>query len=412
MLTSANILKQYSRYCLYLLLAAGILPVRAGENRWAAARQGIDSLLLHHPVMRQASCGIMVYDATDDSVVYRHEEQKSHRPASTTKLFTCAAALKYLSGSYCFRTSLYSTGKIRRKHIAGRRIHILKGNLFVKGCFDPAFSSNDLDSLVATLKNQGIDSITGNLYADVSMKSRTLGGNGWCWDDTGDDFPLLHPLVMDKDTMLMTELPTRLRQAGIGFSGSIGDSICPARKRLMAEKCRRLSDLLPHCLKTSDNRYAESFLYQLGTLTETAYPPTATSLGYVNRMIDSLGVDRKTYHLVDGSGLSPYNYITPETEVALLKHIWKECRFYDEFRSALPIGGIDGTLGNRMHGTAAEGKVYAKTGSLTGTYALAGYAYSREGHLLIFSIMNDGVTTGDGNNARRMQDEILHFLCQ
>ena len=63
-----------------------------------------------------------------------------------------------------------------------------------------------------------------------------------------------------------------------------------------------------------------------------------------------------------------------------------------------------------MKGTNAEKRVYAKTGSITGTYTLAGYLYRKDRHLLIFAILNDGVPYGEGNNIRKMQDQILHIL--
>jgi D-alanyl-D-alanine carboxypeptidase/D-alanyl-D-alanine-endopeptidase (penicillin-binding protein 4) len=142
------------------------------------------------------------------------------------------------------------------------------------------------------------------------------------------------------------------------------------------------------------------------------FPSTDISMNYVNSMIDSLGCPKEEYHFVDGSGLSFYNYVTPEIEVALLKYIYQLSDFFEEFKNALPISGIDGTLENRMRATAAEGKVFAKTGTLSGTNTLAGYAYSQNGHMLIFSIMNDGVTTGNSNAARKLQDEILDLLCK
>lgn len=405
-------MQTFRYYLFFLLLITLIVPTKAQSNWKTIVTNGIDSLLANHPVMEHASCGILVYDATDDIILYQHDQKKTHRPASTTKTFTCAAVLKYLTSDYSFRTSVYTTGKIKRKRINNKKMRILQGDIFVKGSLDPAFSSADMDTLMMILQANNIDSITGNLYADLSMKDRKLGGSGWCWDDTGDDFPLLHPLLLDKDTTFMSEFYARLNAAGIGVGGYIKDSICPANKRLLAEKCRSLSELLPQCLKTSDNRYAEAFLYQLGTMSGEPFPSTDISMNYVNSMIDSLGCPKEEYHFVDGSGLSFYNYVTPEIEVALLKYIYQLSDFFEEFKNALPISGIDGTLENRMRGTAAEGKVFAKTGTLSGTNTLAGYAYSQNGHMLIFSIMNDGVTTGNSNAARKLQDEILGLLCK
>lgn len=372
----------------------------------------IDSLIANHPVMKQASLGLLIYDSTADSVLYSLDAQKLHRPASTTKTFSCATALKHLGANYVIKTSVYATGEVRKQKVNGVKKHILEGDLWVKGNFDPAFTSSDLDTLLLNLKANQIDSIAGNIYADRSMKNRVLTGYGWCWDDKGDDSPLLDPLVVDKDTCFMTKFVAGLDSLGIGFSGMVGDSIYPTESKLLAEKCRTLHELLPHCLKTSDNRYAESILYQLGNLNEENYDETSSSLFFVNELIRNLGFDDQDFHFVDGSGLSFYNMVTPQVEVALLNFVLKESDFYEEFKSALPVSGVDGTLKNRMKGTAAEGIVFAKTGSLTGTYALVGYLYRADGHVLVFSMMNDGVPSGKGTAIRGLQDDILIVLAE
>jgi len=62
-------------------------------------------------------------------------------------------------------------------------------------------------------------------------------------------------------------------------------------------------------------------------------------------------------------------------------------RWADQYRNALPVAGVDGTLQNRMKGTAAAGNVRAKTGSLRYVYTLSGYVTSAAGEKLAFSIM-------------------------
>ena len=68
----------------------------------------------------------------------------------------------------------------------------------------------------------------------------------------------------------------------------------------------------------------------------------------------------------------------------------KTSSFFNTFYPALPIGGVDGTLDYRMHNKATKGKIHAKTGTLTSVSALAGYTTTANGHLLAFSIMNNG----------------------
>src|ERR1051325_10370336 len=89
----------------------------------------------------------------------------------------------------------------------------------------------------------------------------------------------------------------------------------------------------------------------------------------------------------DGSGLSRYNYMTPELLVAVLSHVEREPRPHASFLATLPIAGRDGTLEARMKGTAAEGNARAKTGSLTNVRSMAGFVKDADGETLAFAII-------------------------
>ena len=96
---------------------------------------------------------------------------------------------------------------------------------------------------------------------------------------------------------------------------------------------------------------------------------------------------------VDGSGLSRYNYLTPETLVTLLMHINQDERLRLPFEASLPIAGRDGTLAARMKGTAAEGNARAKSGTLANVRSLAGYVTSADGQPLVFAIVANNFGT-------------------
>ncbi|MEM6714679.1 MAG: D-alanyl-D-alanine carboxypeptidase, partial [Cyanobacteria bacterium P01_C01_bin.147] len=106
----------------------------------------------------------------------------------------------------------------------------------------------------------------------------------------------------------------------------------------------------------------------------------------VKAMLESLGVDSDSYVQADGSGLSRSNKAEPSTFVTLLKAMYEtddSGLFYD----SLPVGGVTGTLRNRFKGTAVQGKVHAKTGTLRGVRALSGYLETDDYGTVIFSIM-------------------------
>jgi D-alanyl-D-alanine carboxypeptidase/D-alanyl-D-alanine-endopeptidase (penicillin-binding protein 4) len=104
-------------------------------------------------------------------------------------------------------------------------------------------------------------------------------------------------------------------------------------------------------------------------------------------VLQSWGIDPGTVILADGSGLSRYNYITPETMVSVLTHVFRTDRLRTAYQATLPIAGRDGTLELRMKGTIAEGRAFVKTGSMNGVRSAAGYVQTADGQTLVFAIM-------------------------
>jgi D-alanyl-D-alanine carboxypeptidase/D-alanyl-D-alanine-endopeptidase (penicillin-binding protein 4) len=101
-------------------------------------------------------------------------------------------------------------------------------------------------------------------------------------------------------------------------------------------------------------------------------------------MLDEAGAGRATWDLSDGSGMSTYNRVTPRM-VARFLH-WTSLQPWSEaFRSTLAVGGVDGTLSRRFRETPLQGRIFAKTGTLTGTNALSGFMQTAKGEMLIFS---------------------------
>ena len=87
------------------------------------------------------------------------------------------------------------------------------------------------------------------------------------------------------------------------------------------------------------------------------------------------------HRFVDGSGLSRYNLLNAELLTQLLVPIYRNFELMPEFLASLPIAGVDGTLGNRMQGISAEKVLRAKTGTLSGVSALAGYTTTADGEV-------------------------------
>jgi D-alanyl-D-alanine carboxypeptidase/D-alanyl-D-alanine-endopeptidase (penicillin-binding protein 4) len=134
--------------------------------------------------------------------------------------------------------------------------------------------------------------------------------------------------------------------------------------------------------KQSQNLHAEQFLRRLGLIEGGG--SRVDGLAIVQAMLEETGADRLSWDLHDGSGLSVYNRVTPRMMVRFL--LWTAAQPWGEaFRETLPIGGIDGTLLRRFRGTALEGRIFAKTGTLEDTNALAGFMLTGSGEMLVFS---------------------------
>ncbi len=71
----------------------------------------------------------------------------------------------------------------------------------------------------------------------------------------------------------------------------------------------------------------------------------------------------------------------------LLTYLWRDPKHVDFFRSALPVSGVSGTLADRMKGTPAENRVWAKTGTLSNVRSLSGYVVTGAGEPIAFSMM-------------------------
>ena len=169
--------------------------------------------------------------------------------------------------------------------------------------------------------------------------------------------------------------------------------------------------VLEQMMKESDNLYAEALLYRLAARSTdkkrlTAQDGTKEIAGLLRR----LGYKSEQFRVVDGSGLSNYNYLTPAMLLDLLKFAYSDNDIFLPLYKTLPVSGVDGTLKHRMKQTAAHRNVHAKTGSFTGINCLAGYTQTAEGHDIAFVIMNQNVL--QPIKAREFQNKVCELICK
>ncbi|OAN60181.1 D-alanyl-D-alanine carboxypeptidase/D-alanyl-D-alanine endopeptidase [Sphingomonas sp. TDK1] len=150
-----------------------------------------------------------------------------------------------------------------------------------------------------------------------------------------------------------------------------------------------LIETLRHTNKTSDNLEAELLLRRIGD------GSAEEGVKRVAEMLDRAGVAAWSREFADGSGMSTYDRVTPRAMVQFLR--WASGQPWGAaWRDTLPIGGVDGTLARRFRNTPLAGHVLAKTGTLAGVHALAGYVRTASGAMLTFAIFANDAPRGAG----------------
>lgn len=203
-----------------------------------------------------------------------------------------------------------------------------------------------------------------------------------------------------------------LKQRGVEVSSdSLAFGKLPEGALPLCVYTRPLEEVLNRALKESDNLAAESMYYHLGGYCTGKTEGISSEDGQkaIYEFMDhSIGYPSRAYKIVDGSGVSLYNYVSPSLVLAYLKYAYRHPDIYHFLYKGLPIAGIDGTLAHRMKKSQACRRVRAKTGTVTGISSLAGYAESLSGHLYAFVIINQNVLKA--GQARSFQDKICEIL--
>jgi serine-type D-Ala-D-Ala carboxypeptidase/endopeptidase (penicillin-binding protein 4) len=204
-----------------------------------------------------------------------------------------------------------------------------------------------------------------------------------------------------------------LREAGIAVLGQTSPAApaaaapMPAADTVFVWQSAPLREILPPLLKPSQNQIAETLLRTLGGQTRNV-ASVDSGRAAVRETLQGFGIADDAYVIADGSGLSRYDYVAPETLARILLGMARRPDF-DLFYQALPIAGVDGTIAGRLRGTAAANNVHAKTGSIANVRSLSGYVTTADGERLVFVMIANHFTV-----SRRVvevvQDHVLERL--
>lgn len=360
----------------------------------------IDSVL-QDTLFTSAHIGIKVVAVKTGEVLYAKNVHKLHHPASTMKLITAAAALAKLGPDFRFETTLYADA-IVNGHVTG--------NVYLKGKADPVLQEGELAEMVNALRDAGVHSVFSGIVVDETYLDSVREGPGWMWDDKPLGLSALAirgGAVEDRALACGTVLKEMLQREGIVVNGEVSDGTVPLDAVVIATHLSPpLADILKLMNKPSDNAIAELIFKTLGA--EVKGEPGTWQKGrqVIGEFLEEIGA---AFRVVDGSGLSRYNLVTTELLVDLLVFVYNDFELMPDYVASLPIAGVDGTLRNRMKGMHAEKVLRAKTGTLSGVSAFAGYTVSANGEVLAFSILISHYA-GPAAPARRIQDTIGNCL--
>ena len=385
------------------LLVAAVSPARAAASLPASLERA-----LHVPHVSLARTGAVAIDLSTGATVYSRNASMPLLPASNEKLTVTYAALTALGPGFTIETDVLGEGQ--------QIGTAWQGDLVLKGYGDPTLSSADLTTLARQIRASGIRTISGSIRGDESWFDAHRTAPGWKAAFYINESPPLSALIVDRgrvgrstsrDPALAAAQLFRaaLVRAGIHIRGAATHGTADDAAVPLAEvDSPTLAAIVRWMDRVSDNFVAEMLVKELGAV-QSGAGTTAAGLGVVAGQLDAAGVPLAGVQLVDGSGLSLLDRLTPAALVSLLSAMWRDPEVRLELLASLPVAGRTGTLVHRMRTGPATGIVRAKTGTTNNASALSGFVADR----YVFSVLQNGYPVS-WTWARRAQDHFAGVL--
>ncbi len=401
---------------LYLSLVA-ILVAGAATAQPKNIRQWANQDVLDVKALAGAHVGISIMDPSTGKYWIRYQDDKFFMPASNTKIFTLFTGLQLLGDS-----------------LPGMRYTENDTAIYIQGTADPSFLHPDFTA--QRVKDFLTETNKRIWYQPAVIKNKRFGP-GWAWSDYADyyqpelnEWPMYgnvarikmqgsqYSMVPEYPTRSGEQLPNevladreeRENEFVLHFrpeNRAVHDFEVPFITGGNKELLQRLQDTLHKEIRLQTSSIASTGAILKSITVDTLFQPmmhrsdnffaeqilmmcssvkwdTIDSRKVIGYMLDSTLKDLPhPPSWVDGSGLSRYNLFTPRDFVTVLEKLYKTYpkeRLYPLF----PTGG-KGTLRNYYQ--ALPGRLYAKTGTLSGCVALSGFLVTKNGKTLIFSVL-------------------------
>ena len=338
------------------------------------------SELLLSPILANPS--MILIDAQSGEVIYEKNANSPRKPASTLKIFSAAATLRYIDPSEVFRTSV--------------SLGIKPKTIVIQGSYDPWISYIHYEAVKmhrTSLPRLAFNSLT------AAKKANKGSARG------------LTVEYSELNTRDVANFKAFFRKRGytpkfkrVSTSVAFQD----AGREIVASSSPPVSEILQFTMLWSDNVLADRLARLAAKRAGNAFSEEGVAITFAQVLLD-LGIDPSRMVVADGSGLSRENRVSAKTMAELLFKLRKDPQ-YELLYTSLPVGGVSGTLRNRFLTTApsAVGLIHAKTGTLNGTVSLAGYIESAEREYIFVTVADKiGRSSRASSRARALMDRIL-----
>ena len=363
------------------------------------AGRGIGELVATEHI-DSASVAVMIVDLHNDSVLESFNATKSMIPASVMKAVTIGSLIGSTGIDYRYSTRVYMCGDV----VNG----VLNGNLLIVGGGDPSLNAQSgpqsgdiVEECVNALKKEGVNQIKGDIKVNQSIFPAPSVHPTWAKEDLkygygagcfGINFENNSYIKGSQSYSMANPAVTMIRRikeacgnAGIAIDGiTLNDS--NSRKLIVDHRSATIDEIMRHCMRVSDNLYAESMLRTLA-MVEGQSATTANGVELENKMWRGKNLSFNGVNIVDGSGLSRTNRMT----ATFLTDVLKEMSGNVDYVSFFPLAGQEGTLKSFLKDTELDSYIALKTGSMRGIQCYAGYKLDDDyapTHVVVIMINN------------------------
>lgn len=342
------------------------------------------------------SVGIVVADATTGEVLVS-EDAGPRTPASTLKVLSGLVALDVLGPDHTFRTRV-------TRDADGRLLLVGGGDPMLRSASTTQYPAGaSLQELAgktaAALKAEGTTSVS------VGYDASLFGGPAWnpewpeifAWSvapvsaltvDHARPDPTRWDRAEDPARLAADRFVDWLRRSGITVTQVAAAQAGADAVEVASVESLPVAALVERSLDYSDNDVAETLAWHTALARGQAATPGGAAAVLVAEL-QQRGLWQDGMHLVDGNGISSSNRVAPAVLARAIKTALDSPRLRAVV-TGLPVAGVTGTLGERFASPAAapgRGLVRAKTGTIRGAHALAGFVVTADGQPLVFAFM-------------------------